>query len=137
MFDLVPDFSHFFQGSALRVFEMPLDQLLLHLSDNRFRTRVFDGAAHCHNEACVPDRPGRKGLRMIGGDVYSAFSHSVYDGRLILVDGIVPALTAFIPSFLAKASAIWLRPAFSTQTNSTGPLAKLESLEESIDESRH
>src|SRR6266566_2911488 len=100
MFDLVPDFSHFFQGSALRVFEMPLDQLLLHLSDNRFRTRVFDG-------------------------------------RLILVDGIVPALTAFIPSFLAKASAIWLRPAFSTQTNSTGPLAKLESLEESIDESRH
>jgi len=42
---------------------------------------------------------------------------------LILVEGIVPALCAFIPCFLAKASAIWLRPALSIQTNSTGPLA--------------
>src|SRR5213594_2934747 len=50
---------------------------------------------------------------------------------LIRVEGIVPALRAFIPCLLAKASAIWLRPAFSIQTNSTGPLAKLGSLEES------
>src|SRR5437879_3174602 len=36
---------------------------------------------------------------------------------LIRVEGFVPALCAFITCFLAKASAIWLRPAFSTQTN--------------------
>src|SRR2546430_15921280 len=52
---------------------------------------------------------------------------------LILWDRMVPALWAFSPCFLAKASAIWLRPAFSTQTNSTGPLAKLGSLHESED----
>src|SRR5207249_10642840 len=40
---------------------------------------------------------------------------------LILAEGIVPALSALSPYFLAKASAIWLRPAFSIQTNSTGP----------------
>ncbi len=51
------------------------------------------------------------------------------------VEGIVPALWAFIPCFFAKASAIWLRPAFSTQTNSTGPLANLGRLEEPVDKS--
>src|SRR5438309_9411241 len=54
---------------------------------------------------------------------------------LIRVEGFVPALCAFIPCFLAKASAIWLRPAFSTQTNSTGPLPKLGSLHESEEKS--
>src|SRR5271154_5995957 len=34
-----------------------------------------------------------------------------------LWDGIVPALEASSPYFLAKASAIWLLPAFSTHTN--------------------
>src|SRR6266699_7777 len=54
---------------------------------------------------------------------------------LILWDRMVPALWAFSPCFLAKASAIWLRPAFSTQTNSMGPLAKLGCLDESEDKS--
>src|SRR6266571_7846559 len=43
---------------------------------------------------------------------------------LIFEVGMVPALWAFSPCFLAKASAIWLRPAFSTQTNNTGPLGQ-------------
>src|SRR5205809_6025844 len=54
---------------------------------------------------------------------------------LILAEGIVPALSALSQYFLAKASAIWLRPAFSIQTNSTGPLANPGPLEESEDES--
>src|SRR5712664_2274267 len=54
---------------------------------------------------------------------------------LIRIEGIVPALSAFVPCFLAKGSAIWLRPAFSTQTNSTGPLANLGRLEEPVDKS--
>ena len=53
----------------------------------------------------------------------------------IRVEGIVPALCAFIPCFLAKVSAIWLRPTFSTQTNNMGPLANSGSLEESEEES--
>src|SRR5205807_8545227 len=47
---------------------------------------------------------------------------------LIRVEGFLRALCAFIPCCLAKPSAIWLRPALSTQTNSTGPLQKLGSL---------
>src|SRR5438128_2371149 len=61
---------------------MPLDQLLLHLSNNRFRTRFFDGAAHCYNETCVSDQLGCKDFRLIGGDVYPTFPHRVYDGRV-------------------------------------------------------
>src|SRR6266571_8029152 len=49
---------------------------------------------------------------------------------LIFEEGMVPALWAFSPCFLAKASAIWLRPAFSTQTNNTGPLANSGPLDE-------
>jgi hypothetical protein len=36
---------------------------------------------------------------------------------LTFEEGTVPALEALIPRFLAKASAIWLLPAFSTHTN--------------------
>src|SRR3989441_12978047 len=61
---------------------MPLNQLLLHLSNDWFGTRLFDGAAHRYNKACVPNQLGRKGLGLIGGDVYSAFSHHVYNGRI-------------------------------------------------------
>src|SRR5207245_3294554 len=50
--------------------------------DNRFRACLFDGAAHCYNEACVSDQLRCEGLWMAGGDVYSAFSHHVYNGRV-------------------------------------------------------
>src|SRR2546425_13175025 len=82
MLDLVPDFPHLFQRSALGVVQMPLDQFFLHLSNDRLRTRLFDGAAHCHNEACVPDQLGRKGLRMIRGDIYSTLSHHIHYDRV-------------------------------------------------------
>src|SRR4029077_4400687 len=44
---------------------------------------------------------------------------------LTRLEGTVPALEAFNPNFLANAWAIWLRPAFSTQTNRISPLSEI------------
>jgi hypothetical protein len=44
---------------------------------------------------------------------------------LTWLDGTVPALEAFSPIFSANAWAIWLRPAFSTQTNRISPFKSI------------
>ena len=101
--DLIPDSSNIFRGFAFRVFEMPLDQLFLHLSNNRFRTSFFDGAAHRYDEARVPDQFWREGLRMTRGRSIPSSRITSMTVGLIRAEGIVPALSAFIPCFLAKA----------------------------------
>src|SRR5712692_3600442 len=49
-----------------------------------------------------------------------SFIASITTG-LTRLEGTVPALAAFSPIFSANAWAIWLRPAFSTQTNKISP----------------
>src|SRR6266566_6167975 len=76
----VPNLSHFFQRFAFRIFQMPFDQLLLHLSNDRFRTRFFDGASHGHDKACLFNHFWCESLWMVVRDVDVALAHRLdYD----------------------------------------------------------
>ena len=114
---------------------MPTYQLVLHLNDHRLRTGFLDRAPHGHYKSCVPDHFKRGSLGWLEETSFQRSSIPRTTIGLILAEGIVPALSALSPYFLAKASDTWLRPAFSIQTNSTGPLANPGLLEESEDES--
>src|SRR5712664_4807779 len=81
---------------------MPLDQLLLHLSNSRFRTRLLDRAAHCYNKACASDQLWCKDLRMIEGDVYATFSHHIYDDRVDPHRGYCAGALRVHPVFLGE-----------------------------------
>src|SRR5207245_6039043 len=69
----VSNLSHFFQLFAFWIFQMPLDQLLLHLSNDRFWASFFDRAPHRYHKTCAFDHFRRERLRIVVRDVYSAF----------------------------------------------------------------
>src|SRR2546430_12881023 len=114
---------------------MPLDQVPLHLSKNRFRTCLLDRAAHCHNEACIPDQLGRKGLWMIGEDVYSTFSHYINDGRVDPCRWYCARALRVHPVFLGKGLGHLTSSRVLNTNKQHRTLGQLWPLEELVDKS--
>src|SRR6266571_5758359 len=55
LFYLILDRSYFFQRSAFRSSRWHFNQLLLHLSDHRLRTRLLDRTFYRHDETYAMD----------------------------------------------------------------------------------
>jgi len=117
LFNFISNPPDLFNRSSFRIVQAPVNQLLLHRCEHRLRTGFLD-----EQPIVTTSRAPliMSAVNIFGDLLIRSIPRSLIGSTttgLTRADGTVPALIAFNPSFSANAWAIWLRPAFSTQTN--------------------